>query len=234
MITFGIDTSGRTVSVAITQDGQLLFESFWNGGLTHSETLMTLVDTAFRSTNLTPQQVDVWGVCSGPGSFTGLRIGIAAVKGLSFGTGAECAAVSSLEALAQGLVGEGTVISALDARRGQVYWAAFDLGPEHTRLTPDTAASADSLAEFVENCKKPLFFVGDGAALCYNKYDTVTGVQPCPPVMQCCRAAAVCLTAEHMKAQGLCTAPDQLLPSYHRLSQAERERQMRLEGEPVT
>ena len=141
MTFFGLDTAGRTVSAALLQDGQLVCESFLNTGLTHSETLMGLVDGAFRSAGLGPADVDVWGVCSGPGSFTGLRIGLAAVKGMAFPTGALCAPVSTLEALAQGCPGgEGTVLTALDARRGQVYWAAFDLAPGHARLAPDAAA----------------------------------------------------------------------------------------------
>ncbi len=231
MITFGMDTAGRTAGVAIMRDDQLLYDCYLDAGLTHSETLMSLVDTAFRTTGLTPADVQLWGVCSGPGSFTGLRIGLAAVKGLAFCTNADCAPVSTLEALAQGFVGEGTVISALDARRNQVYWAAFDLGPEHTRLMPDSAASVDSLEDFVKNCKKPLFFVGDGAALCYNKYDSIPGVLSCPPAYQRCRASAVCLTAQKMQTNGQCVSPAQLLPSYHRLSQAERERQARIKGE---
>ena len=81
MITFGIDTAGRTVGVALMRDGQLLYDCYLDAGLTHSETLMNLVDAAFQSTGLSPADVQLWGVCSGPGSFTGLRIGIAAVKG---------------------------------------------------------------------------------------------------------------------------------------------------------
>ncbi len=231
MITFGMDTAGRTVSVALMRDGQLLYESYLDAGLTHSETLMGLVDGAFRATGLTTADVQLWGVCSGPGSFTGLRIGLAAVKGLAFCSGAACAPVSTLEALAHGFVGEGTVVAALDARRGEVYWAAFDLGPEHQRLTPDAAAPVDRLEDFLKNCKKPVFFVGDGAGLCYNKYDSLSGVLPCPPALQRCRASAVCLAAEKMNQNGLCVPPAQLLPSYHRLSQAERERQARIKGE---
>ena len=231
MITFGIDTAGRTAGVAITKDGNLLYDCYLDAGLTHSETLMGLVDGAFQHTGLTPADVQLWGVCAGPGSFTGLRIGIAALKGLAFGSDAPCAAVSTLEALAQGFVGEGTVVSALDARRGEVYWAAFDLAPPHTRLTPDTAGPVTDLDNFIENCKKPVFFVGDGASLCYNRYDSLPGVLQYPPAYQRCRASAVCLTAEKMNQQGLCVPAAQLLPSYHRLSQAERERQARLKGE---
>lgn len=231
MITFGMDTAGRTVSVALMRDEQMIYECYQDTGLTHSETLMTLVDGAFQATGLTPADVNLWGVCAGPGSFTGLRIGLAAVKGLAFCTGAACAPVSTLEALAYNFVGEGTVVSALDARRGQVYWSAFDLGPGHARLVPDSAAALDDLAEFLQNCKKPVFFVGDGAALCYNRYGSLPGVLPCPPALQRSRASAVCLAALEMNQKGLCVPPAKLLPSYLRLSQAERERQARIKGE---
>ena len=123
------------------------------------------------------------------------------------------------------------MVSALDARRGQVYWAAFDLGPGHARLVPDAAAGLEDMTEFLQNCKKPVFFVGDGATLCYNRYGSLPGVLPCPPALQRPRASAVCLAAMEMNQNGLCVPPARLLPSYLRLSQAERERQARIKGE---
>jgi len=126
-------------------------------------------------------------------------------------------------ALAYGLAGEGTVIGAQDARRGQVYWGAFDLAA-HDRLTPDTAAPVTALENFVQTCKKPLFFVGDGATLCYNTYKNVPGVVCVPQPMQVLRGAGVALAARAMWERGECVPPAALLPDYHRLSQAERER----------
>ena len=126
-------------------------------------------------------------------------------------------------ALAYGLAGEGTVIGAQDARRGQVYWGAFDLAA-HDRLTPDTAAPVTTLENFVQTCKKPLFFVGDGATLCYNTYKNVPGVVCVPQPMQVLRGAGVALAARAMWERGECVPPAALLPDYHRLSQAERER----------
>ena len=124
----------------------------------------------------------------------------------------------------------GTVLCALDARRAQVYSAAFDL-ETHERLMDDDARAVADLAEFVENCKKPLFFVGDGAALCYNKYDNVPGVLCVPPALRNGRAAAVAYVAEQMAQRGEAVLPEALLPDYHRLSQAERERAERLAAE---
>ena len=115
------------------------------------------------------------------------------------------------------------MLCALDARRAQVYSAAFDLAT-HTRLLDDDARAVADLAQFVENCKKPLFFVGDGASLCYNKYSNVPGVLTVPPELRGGRAAAVALVAKQMAQRGEAVLPEALLPDYHRLSQAERER----------
>ena len=114
--------------------------------------------------------------------------------------------------------------------RDRVYSAAFDL-ETHERLLDDDARAVADLAEFVENCKKPLFFVGDGAALCYNKYSGVPGVLCVPPALRNGRAAAVAYVAKQMAQRGEAVLPEALLPDYHRLSQAERERAERLAAE---
>ncbi|MBQ5755374.1 MAG: tRNA (adenosine(37)-N6)-threonylcarbamoyltransferase complex dimerization subunit type 1 TsaB [Oscillospiraceae bacterium] len=229
MICMGIDSAGRSAGVAIMRDDDLLYEVSLNAGLTHSETLMELVDTAFKATGLTPAQVDLYGVCAGPGSFTGLRIGLALVKGLALPNNTPCAGVSTLQALALCHPAEGTVISALDARRGEVYWAAFN-GADGARLTPDAAQKADQALEFAKVCKKPLFFVGDGAGLCYNKGSDIPGLVFLPEPCRASRALGICLAARQMEAAGLAVPPAELLPEYLRLSQAERER---LEKNPV-
>ena len=212
------------------QDDRLLYEVYLDGGMTHSETLMPMIDSCLKMCGLTCADIDLYAVNAGPGSFTGLRIGLAAVKGLAFPRETLCAPVSTLEALAAAHTGEGTVLCALDARRAQVYSAAFDLAT-HTRLLDDDARAVTDLADFVENCKKPLFFVGDGAGLCYNKYSNVPGVLQTPPALRGGRAAAVALVAKQMAAAGQAVLPEALLPDYHRLSQAERERAERLAAE---
>lgn len=222
-----VDTAGKTAGVALLQDGRLLYEVYLDGGLTHSETLLPLIDNYLKLCGLTCADIDLFGVNAGPGSFTGLRIGLAAVKGLAFPRHTPCAPVSTLEALAVGHVGQGTVLCALDARRGQVYSAAFDL-ETHARLLEDDARAAASLADFVKSCKKPLFFVGDGAYLCYNIYSEAEGVLPVPPALRGGRAAGVALAAQRMAEAGQTVSPEALLPDYHRLSQAERERAARL------
>ena len=225
-----VDTAGKTAGVALLQDDRLLYEVYLDGGMTHSETLMPMVDTCLKLCGLTCADIDLYAVNAGPGSFTGLRIGLAAVKGLAFPRETLCAPVSTLEALAAAHTGEGTVLCALDARRAQVYSAAFDLAT-HTRLLDDDARAVTDLADFVENCKKPLFFVGDGAGLCYNNYSNVPGVVQTTPALRGGRAAAVALVAKQMAAAGQAVLPEALLPDYHRLSQAERERAERLAAE---
>lgn len=218
-----IDTAGKTAAVAVLRDEVLLYEAAANNGLTHSETLLPMVDTALKACGLRCADIDLYGVTAGPGSFTGLRIGLAAVKGMALPRQTPCAGVSTLEALAWGMAGQGTVVGALDARRGQVYWAGFDLAT-HDRLTPDDAAPVQALENFVAGCKKPLFFVGDGAALCYNRFSELPGVLPCPQPLRVLRGSGVALAARRMLQAGRTVPPAELLPDYHRLSQAERER----------
>ena len=218
-----LDTAGKTAAVAVLRDDTLLYETVSNTGLTHSETLLPMADAALKACGLTCADIGLYAVTAGPGSFTGLRIGLAAVKGMALPRQTPCAGVSTLAALAYGMAGAGTVVGALDARRGQVYWAGFDL-KTHERLTPDDAAPVEALEKFVSGCKKPLFFVGDGALLCYNRYSEVPGVLPCPQPLRVLRAAGVALAARQLWQDGRAVPPAALLPDYHRLSQAERDR----------
>lgn len=224
MICLGLDCAGKVAGVAVTEDGRLLYECFLDRGLTHSETLLPMVQGALSALGLTLGQVDLLGVCAGPGSFTGLRIGLAAAKGLALPGDIPCAGVSTLEALARCCTGDGVVIPALDARRGEVYWAAFRL-PGCERLTPDAAGPVEALEDFLKNCKNPVFFVGDGAGLCYNRYGA--RAIPCPAPLRQSRALGVCLAAEAAAAAGRAASAEGLAPRYLRLSQAERERAAR-------
>lgn len=222
-----VDTAGKTLGVALLQEDHLLYECSLDAGHTHSETLLPLVDHCLTLCGMKCTDIDLYAVNAGPGSFTGLRIGLAAVKGMAFPRSTPCAPVSTLEALAFAHEGEGTVVCALDARRAQVYCAAFDLG-SHQRLMEDDARAVKDLAPFVQNCKKPVFFVGDGAALCYNEYSQIPGVLDVPPALRTPRSAAVALVGRRMAQEGRAVSPEALLPDYHRLSQAERERAARL------
>ena len=126
MLLLAFETSAKAGSVALLQDGKLLAQSYQNTGLTHSQTLMVMAEDLLRQCRHTPQEVTAVAVAAGPGSFTGVRIGVAAAKGFAWGRELPCYGVSTLEAMALGLgVHEGYICAAMDARRSQVYNALF-------------------------------------------------------------------------------------------------------------
>lgn len=139
MKTLALETSAKSVSVAVTEDGKVLASSYQNIGLTHSVTLMPLLDGMLQNAGLTLKDMDLLAVAAGPGSFTGLRIGVSALKGLAWAEDKPCCGVSTLEAMAQnGRLFTGTVVCAMDARRSQVYNALFRCeNGQLTRLCPD-------------------------------------------------------------------------------------------------
>ena len=221
------ETSAKAGSVAVLEKGILLAENYCNTGLTHSQTLMVMAEDALKSCGLTPSQVDAVAVASGPGSFTGVRIGVAAAKGFAWGSDIPCCGVSTLEAMATGLgVYDGYVLPVMDARRSQVYNAVFRAeGGKLTRVTEDRAIALSDLAQEIKNLEKPVFLVGDGAVLCYNTLkDTVPQLILPPEHKLHQRAVGVALVAERMLQNGDVCDGATLTPNYLRLSQAERER----------
>ena len=221
------ETSAKAASVALLEKGKLLGENYQNTGLTHSQTLMVMAEDMLKACGLTAQDVDAVAVAAGPGSFTGIRIGVAAAKGFAWGAQLPCYGVSTLEAMARNLdVYQGYVVPAMDARRSQVYTAIFhaDKG-ELTRLEEDMAISLAELGEKIKNFGQPVFLVGDGANLCYNTLlEEVPGlVLPSEHRMHQ-RAAGVALAAQAMADRGDPGNAAELTPNYLRLSQAERER----------
>lgn len=221
----GIESSARAASAAVWEDGRLLCEGYVDAGLTHSETLLPVVDAMLRAAALTPDDVDSLAVAAGPGSFTGLRIGIAAVKGMAFARSLPCVPVSTLEALAYNLLGRDCVACAvMDARCKQVYTACFLVGEESVeRLTPDEAITIVQLGESLAalHADKPIVFVGDGAHLCMEALGAATGARMAPPHLRLQHAAGVCMAASRRMAEAL--PPEALEPAYLRLPQAERE-----------
>ncbi len=232
MTIFGLDSAGKTAGVALVRDGRLLYEATLSAGLTHSETLLPLCQAAFAATGLTPAGVDLFAASAGPGSFTGLRIGLATVKGLAMAAGKPCAGVSTLEALCWGVPLWGDVLCALDARRGEVYWAAFRVTQEKSaaqvlRLHEDASAPAASLADVLAGLEGPVTLLGDGAHLVYEALAPAGAarLRLAPEAFRTGRAAGVCFAAQN-GAQAVSAAD--LVPRYHRLSQAQRERAARL------
>ena len=221
------ETSAKAASVAITDNGKLLGESYQNTGLTHSQTLMVMAEDLLKACNLSVKDVQAVAVAAGPGSFTGVRIGVAAAKGFAWGAELPCYGVSTLEAMALNLgVWEGYVVPAMDARRNQVYTAIFRAEKGAlTRVEEDMAISLAELGEKIKNFAQPVFLVGDGALLCYNTLlEEVPDLVLPPEHRMHQRAAGVALAAQVMADNGDPGNGAELTPNYLRLSQAERER----------
>lgn len=205
------ESSAVSAAVSLTDGTKLVAQAFQNCGLTHSRTLLPMAEALLHGCGASLADVDAFAVAAGPGSFTGLRIGVATVKGLAYPTGKPCLGVSTLEAMAQGLLGiAGDICCVMDARAGQVYNALFRLESDRlTRLTEDRAIALDVLAAEIENT--PQILVGDGADLCYTKLnDTCSGLQLAPPHLRYPSAYGVAMAAlprlqrgEGMDAQAL-------------------------------
>ena len=165
-----LETSAKSVSCAVVEDGAPLASAYQCTGLTHSRTLLPMVDTMLKNADLTLDDINAIAIAAGPGSFTGLRIGIAAVKGLAWAADKPCLGVSTLEAMAQNAAHiDGLIVGAMDARRSQVYNAVFETkGGELTRLTPDRAISLEELCAQLQGKQQPITVLGDGGVLCYR------------------------------------------------------------------
>lgn len=228
-----LETSAVTASVAVTEDEMLLAQSFQNSGLTHSATLMPMVADLLKNTGLKLEDMDVIAVAAGPGSFTGIRIGVAAAKGLAWPQDKLCAPCSTLESMAwQCAHMEGEICAVMDARRKQVYNARFLAhNGTLTRVTEDRAIAVEELLEELKSAEKPVILVGDGAKLCKAAFDAA-GVPSvmAPPHLICQTAWGVARAAMEMATADKLVPAGQMTPEYHRLSQAERER---LEREQV-
>ena len=221
-----VDTSAKAASAAVVEDGKIVAESYINTKITHSQTILPMVKSMLEASGQTIEQVDSFAVSVGPGSFTGLRIGISLVKGLAFSTDKNCVPVSTLEALCYNVSTVGVICAVMDARCSQVYTATFEFdGEKYTRITDDEAISISQLEENVKKCKKTVVFVGDGAEMCYNKLkETCDNVSLAVENVRFQRASSVAFVAEKMIAEGKTVSAEDLQPSYLRLPQAQRER----------
>jgi len=221
-----IESSAKAASCAVLEDGVPLACTWQSTGLTHSRTLLPMAADLLRNSGLALEDMDAIALAAGPGSFTGLRIGAAAVKGLAWGTGKPCIPVSTLEAMAWPLAHlEGVVVCAMDARRQQIYNAVFRSGGgELIRLREDRAVSLEEAAADLAELGESLTIVGDGAQLCFD-FLTARGL-PCrlaPPHLRWQSAVGVAMAAAQRWPGGAAGAQE-VVPVYLRLSQAERER----------
>ncbi len=227
MLILAFETSAKAGSVALFDGQTLLAESYQNTGLTHSQTVMPMVETVLKSCGFTPKDVQAVAVAAGPGSFTGVRIGVAVAKGFAWGGELPCYGVSTLEAMALQLgVYNGYVLPVMDARRAQVYNALFRAKEGVLeRICPDRAISLEALGREIKNLSEPVFLVGDGSILCYNTLkETIPGLVLPPEHRMHQRAVGVGLAALRMIAEDQPGDAGALEPNYLRLSQAERER----------
>ncbi len=230
MTILGIDSSAVSAGCAIVRDGKVLSEGFVNIGLTHSQTLMPLIDDTLRRSGVTLEEIDRIAVSHGPGSFTGVRIGIATVKGLAFAGNIPCVGVSTLAAIAHGAVcADGVLCAVMDARRDQVYNALFRCeGGELTRICDDRAVSIDDLAAELDTIGQPVWLCGDGAQLCMDKLSgRCANVRMVPEAMRWQRGCGVAMAAQDQPTVDAAS----LVPVYLRLPQAERELRARKAAE---
>jgi len=226
----GIDTASGCLSAALVEDGRLTCLTARDDGLKHSVNLMPMLVSALESHDLRPGDIDLFAVTNGPGSFTGLRIGVAAVKGMAFAADKPCAGVSTLEALAQALGRVcGLVFPVMDARRDQVYNAVFD--PCGTRLRPDRAISLDALYEDMLTLAIDgidVYLVGDGAGMCYDflaAKELPLALYVVPPNIRMSAAYGAAVAGQKKLTRGEAVSASELTINYLRLPQAERERQ---------
>lgn len=227
-----VDTSAVTASCAVTADGKLVTATELRSKMTHSQTILPMVEDMLKNAGLTADDIDLLAVNVGPGSFTGVRIGVAAVKGMAFMRDIPCAPVSTLSSMAYNFVGlpqVQTVCAVMDARCGQVYTALFEVaGDMVTRLTDDCAIAVVELQKQLTDLKKSVVLVGDGAQMCYTAMkENVPGLYLAPDHLRYQSAVGVAAAATCVEP---CKA-DALQPVYLRLPQAERELKARLATE---
>lgn len=223
-----LEASAKAASCCVCRDDFLLAQAYQHSGLTHSRTLLPMVEDLLKNSELSLDAIDLIAVANGPGSFTGLRIGVSTAKGLAWAKDLPCAGCSTLASMAWNLSHlEGAdVCCVMDARRSQVYAGRFVIeGGVPVRLRADEAISLAQLADEVENRKKTQILVGDGWELCYNEFTSRSlPCVPAPPHLRFPSAWGVARCALAMAARGELTTAAALAPAYHRLSQAERER----------
>lgn len=230
MLILSLDSSAKAASVALMEDSKLLGEFFIDTDFTHSRTLGPMVQNLFAVTGKTIDDVELIAVSNGPGSFTGVRIGVAMAKGLAFPKDLPCVPVSTLESMAYNLTLTDCVVCAvMDARRDQVYNAMFSTKyGEVERLCEDRAISIDALKSEIEEkyTSERVILVGDGAQITMRAFmDMNTPVEVAPKNLLMQRASSVALAAKAKLDRGeIPLKASALLPSYLRLSQAERER----------
>ena len=223
-----IDSAAKQASLAVWENGRLLAQVYIDVGMTHSQTLMPAAENLLSAAKLQIEDIGLFAVSKGPGSFTGVRIGVAAAKGMAAALSKPCIGVSTLEAMAENLrlPFEFYGCAVMDARREQVYNALFHYkNGGIIRLCEDRAVSVRELINELSALPSfPVILVGDGADLCYNNRASLSEIYKAPPHLLYSCAAGVAAVAERLYSEDADFDPGELAPEYLRLSQAERER----------
>lgn len=222
------DSTARAASCALVDDGKLLGHYNIDNGLTQSELLLPMAEDMLSSLGLTFDDVDAYAAATGPGSFTGVRIGVSLVKGLAFGKNKPCISVSTLEALAENIAAlDGILLPCMDARRAQVYNAVFSSdGNALTRLTEDRAVALTDLCEEMKNYpNRKIYLSGDGYKVAKQAFDKAgIKTENTPELLINESAASVAAVAYRKLLAGDTLTDGEISPGYLRLPQAERER----------
>ena len=229
MLLLAFETSAKAAGAALFDEHKLLAECYQNTGMTHSQTLLVMAEDLLKQIGKTAADVTAVAVAAGPGSFTGVRIGVAAAKGFAWAKELPCYGVSTLEAMALSLgIFEGTVCACMDARRAQVYNGLFSVkNGEISRISEDRAISIADLSAELQNIQGPIYLVGDGAELVKRTLTDLPNLILPVEHRRHQRATGVGLAALKQIAAGMDADPNALTPNYLRLSQAERERMER-------
>ena len=232
MLILSVDSSATPASVCLYEDGRIIADYYLNAGFTHSQTLMAMVESVLKISGRSVNEADLYAVNNGPGSFTGVRIGVSAVKGMAFASDKPCVAVSTLESMAYNCLGNTCVVCAcMDARRGQVYNALFKAENNSVlRICGDRAISADDLLKELSDVEEKILLVGDGAQLVFDAAEQ-DNIRLAAPNIRYQRASSTAIAALDKYNRGEVLSPAALMPSYLRLSQAERERNAKQERE---
>ena len=237
MIILAFDSTAKAASVAVTDDERLLALYNIDNGLTQSELLLPMAENMLKNLRLTFDDVGLLACAVGPGSFTGVRIGVALVKGIAFGKNIPCVSISTLDELAENLAGlDGIIIPCMDARRQQVYTATYrGCGKSLEKLTADRAIAISELAEELRDCTDPIYLVGDGYDVAKRGLEAAgITVKDTPELLRCENAYSAAIVAKRKYDKGEVMTDLEIAPTYLRMPQAERERLERLANEEKT
>ena len=229
-----IDSTGAVATCALLENEDLIAKKKINSGLKHSEILLPMIKEILCESSLKVSDIDIFVCSTGPGSFTGVRIGAATIKGLAFGRKA-CVGVSSLEALAYSLADKEGIISAvMDARRDQLYNALFKCsGGKIERITDDRVVSATELADELAGYSDDVYLVGDGYSVAMKAVKS-DNVKETPEDRRDADAESVARLGLKVYKESGAVSDLELLPTYLRVPQAERERNERLMKETAS